>query len=310
MIAYISHPDCQKHNMGPGHPESPARLIAIDNALAASDIHTLLQRYEAPLVTREQLLRVHDADYVDAIFKLSPAKGLTYLDSDTAMNPHSLTAALRAAGAVILAVDLVMKAKSKTAFCCVRPPGHHAERARAMGFCFFNNVAVGVMHALEHYKIKRVAIVDFDVHHGNGTEDIFRLESRVLLCSSFQSPFYPMSGADTKSDHIINLPLPAGTSGKEFRTAVTNHWLEKLETFHPELIFFSAGFDGHKEDTMANFFLIEEDYSWITEKVRSIAEKYCKGRMISILEGGYALNALGRSVVAHLRAMAGRTHLS
>jgi acetoin utilization deacetylase AcuC-like enzyme len=307
MLAYISHPDCLKHNMGAGHPERPERLTAIDNAIASSELSSLVQYYEAPLVTREQLLRVHDVNYIDTIFKLSPDQGLTYLDPDTAMNPHSLTAALRAAGAVILAVDLVMTDKNKTAFCCIRPPGHHAQRSKAMGFCFFNNVAIGVAHAIEHYKLKQVAIVDFDVHHGNGTEDIFRLEPRVLLCSSFQSPFYPFSGANTKSPHIINLPLPAGTSGKEFRAATTEHWLEKLEAFQPELVFFSAGFDGHKEDNMANFLLTEEDYSWITEKVRAIAQKYCQGRMISVLEGGYALNALGRSVVAHLRAMVGNT---
>ncbi|MEW5944446.1 MAG: histone deacetylase family protein, partial [Pseudomonadota bacterium] len=274
QTAYISHHDCLLHEMGPYHPESPARLRAVEDQLIASGLFPLLQHHDAPLASREQLERVHAAGYVNEIFARSPAHGMVYLDPDTAMNPHTLQAALRAAGSAVLAVDLGMAGKAKNAFCNVRPPGHHAESARAMGFCIFNNVAVGVAHALEEHGLTRVAIADFDVHHGNGTEEIFRNDPRVMLCSTFQHPFYPHCGADTVSDHIINVPLPAGTDGAGFREAVIRRWLPELERFEPEMVFFSAGFDAHRDDEMAGLRLVEADYQWVTEQVKAIAEKY------------------------------------
>lgn len=304
-IALISHPDCLLHEMGPDHPESPARLHAIQDQLIASGLDMVLYHREAPPVSREQLERVHDADYVQSIFDRAPQQGLVALDGDTAMNPHTLSAALHAAGAVVLGVDLVMRGEMNAAFCNIRPPGHHAGRHRAMGFCFFNNIAVGAAHALAAHGVKRLAIVDFDVHHGNGTEDIFRDEPRVLLCSTFQHPFYPHSGADTDSEHIINVPLPAGTAGPTFRKAIEEKWLPTLDAFAPQLLMVSAGFDGHYEDDMAQFGLNEADYSWVSRQIKEVADRHAEGRIVSVLEGGYALHALGRSVVAHLKALQG-----
>ncbi len=292
--------------MGAGHPECPARLAAISDQLIASGLDVLLRQYEAPLATRMQLNRVHDEQYLSSIFQLAPKdEELIWIDPDTAMNRHTLSAALRAAGAVVKAVDLVMEGEVSNAFCSVRPPGHHAEHDRAMGFCFFNNVAVGAAHALDVWGLERVAIVDFDVHHGNGTEDIFKDRPSVLLCSTFQHPFYPYSGANHSNDHIINVPLPAGTTGEEFRRAVQTHCLQPLEKFKPQLMLISAGFDGHEEDTLANFRLTEKDYTWVTEEVKTIAEAYSNGRIVSVLEGGYALSALGRSVAAHIKVLLG-----
>ncbi|MHB0986844.1 MAG: histone deacetylase family protein [Sulfuricella sp.] len=303
--AYINHPDCLKHEMGAQHPECPARLRAIEDQLIASGLLPYLQHYDAPLATFEQLARVHEPHYIEAVQSASPREGLVYLDPDTAMNPFTLNAALRAAGAVALATDLVLERKAENAFCAVRPPGHHAESARAMGFCFFNNVAVGVAHAMAHYGLKRVAIADFDVHHGNGTEEIFRDDPRVMLCSTFQHPFYPHCGADSGNDHIINVPLPAGTDGDGFRKAVSEQWLPALERFRPEMLFVSAGFDAHWEDDMAMFKLREADYAWVTQQIKDIAEKYAHGRIVSVLEGGYELHALGRSVAAHIKVLSG-----
>lgn len=304
-ISIISHPDCALHEMGSHHPESPARLSAIQDRLIASGLDLVLQHHNAPLATREQLCRVHDADYVEQIFRLSPQQGHVEIDPDTSMNSHTLTAALRAAGAMVLGVDLVMSGKTSAAFCNVRPPGHHAEHNKAMGFCLFNNIAVGAAHALHDYNLERVAIIDFDVHHGNGTEDIFKDEPKVLLCSIFQHPFYPYTGSNTRSEHIINVPLPAGTDSKKFREVVTSHWLPKLEAFQPELILISAGFDAHIEDEMSGLHLVEEDYGWVTTQIKTIADKYAQGRVVSILEGGYALSALGRSAAAHINALLG-----
>jgi len=302
-IAFISHPDCMLHEMEAHHPESPERLKAIENQLLSSGLDVALQRYEAPLATREQLYRVHDPEYVEQIFSRAPQEGTVRLDQDTTMNPHSLVAALRAAGAVVLGVNLVMSDQSKLVFCNVRPPGHHAERKRAMGFCIFNNVAVGAAHALHEYHLKKVAIIDFDVHHGNGTEDIFQDNPSVLYCSTFQHPFYPYSGADVESEHIINVALPVGAEGSQFRAAVTSYWLPILEAFKPELIFISAGFDAHIEDNMAGLGLVETDFAWVTTKIREIAEKHASGKIVSVLEGGYALSALGRSVATHIDAL-------
>lgn len=304
-IAFISHPDCALHEMGLGHPEQPARLGAITDRLIASGLEFSLHHYEAPMAEKRHLLRVHSQDYVDYVFQRAPTEGYAWLDPDTRMNSHSLRAALRSAGAVVLAVDLVETGRVREAFCSVRPPGHHATRNQAMGFCIFNNVAIGVAHAMEEYELERVAVVDFDVHHGNGTEDIFRNDPRVLFCSSFQHPFYPFSGADTRSDHIINIPLPAGADGSAFRAEAERNWLPALTRFEPQLILISAGFDAHAEDDMSHLWFREADYAWITSRLKQIADRFAAGRMVSVLEGGYALSALGRSVTVHIDAMLG-----
>ena len=304
-VAILSHPDCALHDMGHGHPERPARHDAIATALQAAPFAAELCHVGAPLATREQLTRVHDPGYVDAIFRNRPKRGFTVLDPDTRMNPHSLQAALRAAGAAVHAVDLVLGDAGDVgaAFANVRPPGHHAERALAMGFCLFDNVAVGAAHALAAHGLERVAIVDFDVHHGNGTEDIFRDDPRVMLCSSFQHPFYPMSGADTVSDHILNLPLSAGTGSAAYRTAAAERWFAALERFRPELVMFSAGFDAHRDDPLAELELGEEDYGWLTREVKAATAAHAGGRCVSMLEGGYDLQAIGRSACAHVDAL-------
>lgn len=302
-VAFISHPDCLLHDMGQWHPESPARLHAIADQLIASGLDFSLRHFDAPLASRDQLCQVHAATYVDEVFAESPQQGMRMLDMDTAMNPHSLQAALRAAGAGILAVDLIMQDDISAAFCSVRPPGHHAERAHAMGFCIFNNIAVAAAHALAQFQLERVAIVDFDVHHGNGTEDIFQDDPRVLFCSTFQHPFYPYCGAETNKPHIVKVPLAAGSRGEQFRNAIEQHWLPALQTHQPQMIFVSAGFDAHREDDMAGLNLVEDDYAWVTARIHEAATTYCDGRIVSMLEGGYALSALGRSVVAHLNAL-------
>lgn len=302
-LAFISHPDCLLHEMGESHPEQPARITVIDQAIKQANLNCELKKFLAPLTTYDQILRVHDANYINSIFIHAPKSGVYILDADTQMNSYSLQAALRAAGAVVKAVDLLMSGEVNAAFCNVRPPGHHAERAKAMGFCLFNNLAIGVAHALSQYHLERIAIVDFDVHHGNGTEDIFKNEKRVLLCSSFQHPFYPGVGAETKSNHIINVPLPVGTEGKIFRKKVSAAWFDVIKKFNPEMIFFSAGFDGHKRDLMSGLMLTEDDYAWLTREINSIAKKSCQGRIISVLEGGYELHSLGSSVAVHLDAL-------
>jgi len=304
-VAIISHPDCALHDMGRHHPECPARLAAIQDRLIASGLDMVLRHHDAPAASREQLCRVHAPEYVEYVFGKSPAEGHSWLDPDTSMNPHSLSAALHAAGAVVLAVDLVMSAQASSAFCNVRPPGHHAETERAMGFCIFDNIAVGAAHALAEHGLERVAIVDFDVHHGNGTEDIFRDQPNVLFCSTFQHPYYPYTGADTISDHIINVPLSAGADGAAFRAAVESRWFPALEEFAPELLFISAGFDAHVEDPLANLRLVENDYAWVTAELRRIAERHASGRIVSSLEGGYALSALRRSAAVHIDALIG-----
>ena len=303
--ALVTHADCLRHDMGAHHPERPARLTAIDDQLIAAGIAQYLERYEAPLATDEQLARVHPIEYVTAIREAAPEAGTVHLDPDTAMNPYTLNAALRAAGAAVLATDLVLQKKASTAFCPVRPPGHHACRARAMGFCIFNNVAVAARHALEAHGLDRVAIIDFDVHHGNGTEDIFEGDERVLMASTFQHPFYPYSGTDDPAPNMVNVPLPAGAGSREFREAVHEAWLPALERFKPELILFSAGFDAHVEDDMAMLRFTDADYGWVTGQLKPIAERHGEGRMVSLLEGGYALSALGRSAVQHIRVLAG-----
>ena len=304
QTAYYTHPSFLLHEMGGWHPESPARLRAIDDRLHAAHLFDFLSHHEASPVTREQLLRVHDAAYVDAVGAASPSEGIRALDPDTSMNPHTLEAALHAAGGAVMAVDLVMRGDVANAFVACRPPGHHATRNRAMGFCVFNNVAVAAAHALAAHGLQRVAIVDFDVHHGNGTEDIFSNEPRVMLCSTFQHPFYPHCGADTVSEHIVNVPLPAGTAGSAYREAFSARILPRLEAFRPQMLLCSAGFDGHREDDMAQFGLVEADYVWITEQVMEVAARHAERRIVSVLEGGYDLSALGRSVAAHIKTLA------
>jgi acetoin utilization deacetylase AcuC-like enzyme len=303
--AFITHAECLKHEMGAHHPEQPARLSAIEDQLIASGVAPYVARYDAPLATDEQLARVHPIEYVRAIRELAPKQGTVHLDPDTAMNPWSLQAALRAAGAAVLATDLVLKDEVKTAFCAVRPPGHHACRARPMGFCIFNNVAVAARHALQAHGLERVAIIDFDVHHGNGTEDIFEGDPQVLMASTFQHPFYPYSGTEDPAANMVNIPLTAGAGSREFREAVREAWLPALDEFAPELILFSAGFDAHAEDDMAMLRFTDADYAWVTSQVKQVAERHAQGRMVSVLEGGYALSALGRSVVQHMRVLAG-----
>ena len=303
--AYITHPSYLLHDMGGWHPESPARLRAIDDRLHAAHLFDHLTHLEATRVQRSQLLRVHDAAYIDFVEAASPSEGVRELDPDTSMNPHTLEAAWHAAGGAVMAVDRVMRGEVANAFVACRPPGHHATRNQAMGFCLFNNVAVAAAHALDQHGLERVAIVDFDVHHGNGTEDIFRDEPRLMLCSTFQHPFYPHCGADTVSDHIVNVPLPAGTTGTAYREAFSARILPRLEAFRPQMLFFSAGFDGHREDDMAQFGLVEADYAWITEQVMGVAARHAGGRIVSVLEGGYDLSSLGRSVAAHIKTLAG-----
>jgi acetoin utilization deacetylase AcuC-like enzyme len=301
--AFITHADCLKHEMGAHHPERPERLSAIEDQLVASGLGATLARYEAPLATDDDLALAHPIEYVRAIRDAAPAAGTVHLDPDTAMNRWTLDAALRAAGAAVLAVDLVMKKEASAAFCAVRPPGHHACRARSMGFCVFNNVAVAARHAVRRHGLERVAIIDFDVHHGNGTEDIFEDDASVLMASTFQHPFYPYSGTDNPARNMVNVPLAAGAGSREFRRAVTDQWLPALDDFRPQLVVFSAGFDAHVEDDMASLRLSDADYGWVTEQVKAVAERHASGRIVSMLEGGYALSALARSVVQHLRVL-------
>jgi len=303
--AFITHAECLQHDMGAGHPERPQRLGAIEDQLIASGLEAHLERHEAPLATDAQLARVHPIEYVRAVREAAPQTGMVHLDPDTAMNPHTLQAALRAAGAGVLGVDLVVSGKVSSSFCSVRPPGHHACRARPMGFCIFNNVAVAARHALEAHGLERVAIIDFDVHHGNGTEDIFEGDERVLMASTFQHPFYPYSGTEDPAGNMVNVPLAAGAGSREFREAVRERWMPALEEFRPQMIFFSAGFDAHAEDQMAMLRFADADYAWVTEQLKSVAERHAGGRMVSLLEGGYALSALGRSAAQHIKVLAG-----
>lgn len=310
---YFTHADCRKHEMGEGHPECPERLDAIEDRLLISGVGDALERHEAPCASQADLELAHDRFYIASLRGLEQqiieqvqAGGPSYahLDADTAMNAHTWQAALRAAGAAIAATDAVMAGKLENAFCAVRPPGHHACRDHAMGFCFFNNVAIAARHALQRHGLKRVAIVDFDVHHGNGTEDILAGDERVLMVGVFQQGLYPFCGDMPKASNMLNLPVPAYTRGMEVRELIEQEWMARLEAFKPEMIFISAGFDAHREDDLGQLGLVEQDYTWITQRLRELALRHAKGRIVSCLEGGYNLSALGRSVEAHLRALA------
>lgn len=305
QTAYITHSDCLKHEMGAYHPEAPVRISAIEDQLIAAGVLPFLAQYEAPCATRGILSRVHAPEYIERILDMAPGEGLVHLDEDTAMNPYSVDAALRAAGAGVLAVDLVMSDAVENAFCNIRPPGHHAGRDSAAGFCIFNNIAVAAAHAIEHHGLKRVAIADFDVHRGNGTEQIFRDREEVMICSIFRYPDYPYTKFLHDNPRIVNVPLEAGISGVEFRDAIEKRWLPALKRFKPQLILISAGFDAHREDIGGGLGLVEDDYVWVTERLMRAAERHAKRRVVSMLEGGYALNALGRSAVAHIRMLSG-----
>lgn len=300
-VLIYTHPDCLLHEMGEEHPESPKRLLWIAKALKEAPFAKSLEWREASLVSLSALLKVHPKEYIETIFSLSPHQGYVRLDPDTVMNPHSLNAARRAAGAVVDAVDAVFTKETPYAFCLVRPPGHHAERDKAMGFCFFNNVAVGAMHAIETYGCKNVAIVDFDVHHGNGTHDIFLNEPRATLWSSFQYPFYPGVSLTNVRPHLVLSPLEAGSTSKDFQKEVKEVLVPLLEETKPECLFISAGFDAHKNDPLANLCLQNEDYAFITKEVVKIAKKYASSRIISVLEGGYH-TTIGEACAAHIGA--------
>ena len=303
--AWVSHPACRLHEMGAGHPESPARLDAIADHLVSTQAMPYLACYDAPEATREQLARAHASLYVSEIFAAAPREGYVHLDPDTAMNRHTLPAALRAAGAAVLGAELALAGEATRVFCAVRPPGHHATREAAMGFCFFNNVAVGVRHALDVLGLRRVAIVDFDAHHGNGTEDIFAGDARVLMASVFQSGLYPFLGDAPRGGNMVNVGLPRGADGEALRAAVAQRWIPALLAFRPQLIFVSAGFDGHAADEMAGLRFLEPDYAWVTGEIVALAEELCAGRVVSCLEGGYHLFHLARSAAAHVRVLAG-----
>jgi acetoin utilization deacetylase AcuC-like enzyme len=310
---YFSHPDCKKHEMGPGHPECPERLDAIDDWLLATGVADALDRREAPFASLNDIELGHDRMMVAAMRGLSErledeieAGGPHYaqIDPDTALNVHSWNAALRAVGATLAATDAVMAGELENAFCAVRPPGHHAVHNKAMGFCIFNSVAIAAKYALERHGLSRVAVVDFDVHHGNGTEDILRDDPRLLMVSFFQHPFYPYSGTDHPASNMVNVPVPAYTKGAVVRELIEQFWIPRLEAFKPEMIFISAGFDAHRDDDLGQMGLVEQDYAWITQRLKDVAARHAKGRIVSSLEGGYNLNALARSVEAHIRVLA------
>lgn len=304
-VTIVGSQKCNLHNMDDDHPEQPARMHKINDQLISSGLEYVIHFADSKPASLSSLERAHDKDFVQSVFDRAPKEDgeRVWLDDDTIMMDKSLDAALHAAGAVTEAVDLVMSGETKSAFCMVRPPGHHAGRSNSAGFCIFNNIAVGAMHALEEYGLERIAIIDFDVHHGDGTQNIVKDDDRILFCSSFQHPFYPFSGDEPSRDGIVNVPIPAGTTGAEYREMV-KHWFTVIDEFKPQLIFISAGFDAHAEDELAHVRLVERDYTWITEELKTLAEKHCGGKIISALEGGYALSALARSVVAHIKVLA------
>jgi acetoin utilization deacetylase AcuC-like enzyme len=307
--AFYSHPDCRGHDMGEGHPECPARLDAIEDLLIATGLDAALERREAPTVAMEDLGRAHESRYVAELRELLEGIAGTgeprHIDPDTVAATGTWAAAVRAAGAAVAATDAVIDGDLANAFCSVRPPGHHATRDQAMGFCFFNNIAVAARHALDVRGLERVAIVDFDVHHGNGTEDIIAGDERVLMVSIFQHPLYPYSGAVPMGTNMINVPVSPYARGPQIRELIEQNWMERLEAFRPEMIFVSAGFDGHRDDDLGQLGMVEADFAWITERIKAVADRHAGGRIVSCLEGGYNLGALARSVAAHLRVLAG-----
>jgi acetoin utilization deacetylase AcuC-like enzyme len=304
MLQLYTHSVCLQHDPGPGHAESPLRLRAVLQALD-QDRFATVDRIEAPQATREQLLRVHTAAHIDRILSTTPDSGTVRLDEDTLMSPASAEAGLRAAGAVVAAVDAVMQGNATRAFCAVRPPGHHATPDTAMGFCLFNNIAVAAAHALAVHGLKRIAIADFDVHHGNGTQDIFQREPRVLFISSHQSPLYPGTGSPQEhgAGNIVNAPLSPGDGSYAFRELWDGALLPRLHAFKPQLVLVSAGFDAHRNDPLSDIRLQTEDYAWITERLVDLARAHAGGKLVSTLEGGYDLTALAASVSVHVNAL-------
>ncbi len=310
---YFSHPDCRKHEMGAGHPECPDRLDAIADRLLISGVADALDQREAPQAPLADLELAHGRMHIAALRGLTDALrddqaagGPTHaqIDPDTSINVHSWDAALRAAGAALAATDAVIAGDIANAFCAVRPPGHHACRDAAMGFCLFNNVAVAARYALERHGLKRVAIIDFDVHHGNGTENIVAGDQRILMVGFYQHPFYPYDGVQSHASNLVNLPVPAYTKGPQVRELVATHWIPRLEAYSPEMIFISAGFDAHRDDDLGQMGLVEQDYAWMTARIKDVALRHGQGRVVSCLEGGYNLDALARSVEAHVRVLA------
>ncbi len=301
-VAYLSHPSSLEHEMGEGHPECPDRVRVIADRLLAGGLLDLMIVEEAPAVTREQLLRAHAAMHVNRIEANAPLQGHARIDPDTVMNTATLHAARHAAGAVVRAVDMVLDGECERAFCNIRPPGHHATREAAMGFCFFNNVAVGARHALSR-GIERVAVCDFDVHHGNGSEDIVAGDDRVLMLSTFQSALYPFCGERPLAGNILSVPLLPYSRGDAFRAAVKENWLPALERFRPQLVMVSAGFDAHRDDELGQLGWTEDDYAWVTRRLVEQADRHAGGRIVSVLEGGYDLRALTRSVERHVREL-------
>jgi acetoin utilization deacetylase AcuC-like enzyme len=310
---FYSNANCRLHEMGEGHPECPQRLDAIADRLLITGLDVALSRREAPLALEKDLLLAHDPGMVAQIkskaqeLKVDEAfMGSQYIhiDPDTSMNAHTWTAALSSVGAALAATDAVIDGQLENAFCCVRPPGHHASKTQAMGFCFFNNVAIAVKHALDVRGLQRVAVVDFDVHHGNGTEDILAADERVLMVGFYQHPFYPYTLLSPQPSNMLNVPLTAYTKGDEVRRVVLEQWMPRLEAHRPEMIFISAGFDAHRDDDMGQMLLKEADYAWITQQIVELARKHAQGRIVSCLEGGYDLRSLSTSVEAHLRALA------
>ncbi|WP_019627599.1 histone deacetylase family protein [Thioalkalivibrio sp. AKL10] len=302
-LAFFSPDAGLEHDNGPGHPECPERLSAIRDQLVASGLDPWVLHREAFPATRADLRRVHTRDFIDTIQQHVPEGGRVMLDGDTALSPGSREAALLAAGAGIGAVDWVMGAANRRAFCAVRPPGHHARADRAAGFCLFNNVVIAARHAQERHGVGRIAVVDFDVHHGDGTESLVAGDDAILFASAFEHPAYPGSGIPPLADNCLNVPVPGGSSGEQWRDAVAGAWFDALDAFAPELVLISAGFDAHREDELSRLLLAEDDYAWITRELVALAERHADGRVVSMLEGGYALSALGRSVVAHMRVL-------
>jgi acetoin utilization deacetylase AcuC-like enzyme len=310
---YFTHPACRRHEMGPGHPECPERLDAIEDRLLISGVGDALERREAPGATAAVIALAHDSLHMSALRArqerlaeeaLAGGPAYAHIDADTSMNAHTFEAALRAAGAAVAATEAVIAGELENAFCAVRPPGHHACRDHAMGFCFFNNVAIAARYALERHGLSRVAIADFDVHHGNGTEDIAAGDDRILMVSIFQQGLYPFSGDTPQGPNMVNVAVPAYTRGMAVRELIDQEWMPRLEAFRPEMIFISAGFDAHRDDDLGQLGLVEQDYAWITSRLRDVARRHAKGRIVSSLEGGYNLPALARSVEAHLRVLA------
>ncbi|GAA3908904.1 histone deacetylase family protein [Halomonas cibimaris] len=305
ITAYITHPHCALHHMGPEHPESPKRLEAINAGLALAGLLQQTMQSDAKEASREDLARVHPHGHLQALKDVVPHQDIVMLNDDTLMNPDSLKAAAVAAGAALRGVDQVFRHQADNVFCAVRPPGHHAEAAGTMGFCFYNNIAVAAAYARDRYAAQRIAILDFDVHQCNGTIDIFQHDPNILICSSFQTPFYPWRYMENECHNVVNTPLKAGTTGEDFRQLIEDQWLPALHAFKPDLVLLSAGFDAHRDDPMSDINLEDGDFYWITRVAMEIAALYADGRLVSVLEGGYHLESLASASQAHLKALLG-----